>query len=279
VIHPENARLLADLELFVVATPDNQARFDLRPFGLIVADDALFDPLRREAAPFLDRLARLDAVAFGPEEMPMPRWVFYDCAEIPGGIVGFGARAATISSDVRALLEVPRGYEGVVPLGMYIAIPTLDPGVWMGHNLSTVTRFVGGGALRGLGGLTKAVALKVFRASAQIGVTQWDSAALFVHTRMGPLELLTAWTPAHSHAASLTYRATIDDAALLRLARAPGGEVARPPADRWIDSGDHAAIEALQARIEAGERFCVVGPPTPIGPGRQLVPIAALARR
>ena len=270
MIHLENARLLADLELFVVATPDNQARFDLRPFGLVVADDARFDPLRREAAPFLDRLARLDALTFGAEGMPMPRWVFYDCAEIPGGIVGFGARAATISSDVRALLEVPEGAEGIVPLSMYIAIPTLEPGVWMGHNLST--------ARRGLGGITKAVALKVFRASAQIGVTQWDSAALFVHTRMGPLELLTAWTPAHSHAASLTYRVTIDDAALLRLARVPSGEAVRPPADRWIDSGDHAAIEALQARIEAGERFCVVGPPAPIGPGRWRVPIAALAR-
>lgn len=275
MLAPDNARLLGDLEIFVVATPATAARLDLCPFGIRVADDAHLDPLRRGAAPFLDLLARLDVVAFGAGGMAMPRWVFYDCAEIPGGIVGFGARAARISIEARALLEVPEGYDGIVPFGMYVAIPTLEPGAWMGHNLATIAGSVDGGALRGLGGLTKAVALKVFRATAQIGVTQWDSPALHVHARMGPLALLTAWTPAHTHAASLTYRATIDDAALRSLARDPGGQVARPPPERWIDSGERAELEALQDRIEAGERWRVVGPPTPVAPGRQRVPIAA----
>jgi len=280
VIHPKNARLLADLEPFVVATAANQARFDLCPFGLRVTDDARVDPLRRDAAPFLDLLERLDAATFGPEGMTMPRWVFYDCAELPGGIVGLGARAARIESEARALLAVPEEYTGLVPFGMYIAIPTPEPGAWVGHNLATLAGLVGGGALRGLGGLTKALGLKVFRATAQIGVTQWDSAALFVHTRLGPLELLTAWTPAHSHAASLTYRAALDDAALLRLARDPGAAPAPAIAtERWIDSADRAAIEALQAEIEAGGRVCLVGPPSPVAEGRQRVPIATLAPR
>jgi len=277
-LHPRNARLLEDLELFVVATAANRGRFDLRPFGLGLAEDARFDPLRRGATPFLDLLGRLDAATFGPAGMAMPRWVFYDCAELPGGIVGFGARGAGVSREARSLLGVPSGYRGLVPYSMYIAIPTLEPGAWVGHNLATVAGQVEGGALRGLGGLTKAVALKVFRATAQIGVTQWDSAALHVHTRMGPLELLTAWTPAHGEAASLTYRAAIDDAVLRYLARDPAGQVARPPPSLWIDSSDRAAIEALQDRIEAGERLAVVGPPSVIAPGRQRVPIAPLPR-
>jgi hypothetical protein len=35
---------------------------------------------------------------------------------------------------------------------------------------------------------------------------------------MGPLALLTAWTPAHAEAPSLTYRVDLDDAALRSLA-------------------------------------------------------------
>jgi hypothetical protein len=262
----------------VVATRKSQQHFDLQPFGLTLAEDNRFDPLRRSSTRLLDLLARLDAVTFGPEGMAMPRWVFYDCAELPGGIVGFGARAAQVPSAARALLDVPSDYAGLVPYAMYIAIPTLEPGAWVGHNLATIAGRVDDGALRGLGGLTKAVALKVFRASVQIGITQWDSAALHVHARLGPLDLLTAWTPAHSEPASLTYRAAIDDAALRNLACDPAGDVARPPPDAWIDSEDRAAIMALQERIEAGERLSVVGPPRPIVKGRQRVPIAVLPK-
>jgi hypothetical protein len=274
-LRPENTWLLDRLEPFVVARPASLTRMNLRPFGVPVAEGARIDPLHRRAAPLLDRLARLDAVAFGPSGMSMPRWVFYDCAELPGGIVGLGARAGRASSDARAMLEVPEGYSDIVPYAMYIAIPTLEPGVWVGHNLATVAGRVEGVALRGLGGLTKALALKVFGASAQIGVTQWSSPALHVHARLGPLELLTAWTPAHSEPASLTYRAAVDDQALRSLARDPSGSVERPPADAWIDSADHAALRALQDRIEGGERLRVVGPPRPFGAGRQLVPIGA----
>ena len=206
----------------------------------------------------------------------MPRWVFYDAAELPGGIVGFGRRAGALPPRLAELLRVPPGYGGLVPLSMYIAIPTLAPGVWVGHNLASLREQAQGDALRGLGSLTKAVALKVFRATAQIGATQWDSRALRVHARLGALRLLTAWTPAHTYPATLTYQATIDDAALRRLAGEPGPAAACPEPELWIESGDHGAMEALQARIEAGERLCVAGLPVPSAPGRQRVPVARL---
>lgn len=277
-LHPENDRLLARLELFVVATADNRARFDPRPFELQVAPDGHIDPLRRDAAPFLDLLQALDAATFGPEGMPMPRWVFYDAGELPGGVVGFGCRAAALPPGLAEALQVPPRYGGIVPLSMYIAIPTLEPGVWVGHNLSSLRDRLPGDPLRGLGSLTKAVALRVFRAKAQIGATQWSSRALRVHARMGPLRLLTAWTPAHTYPASLTYRAELDDAALLRLAGDPEGSAARPAPTAWIGSDDHAAMQALQERIEAGERWCVAGPPEPAQHGQQRVPIAPCPR-
>lgn len=276
-LRPDNARLLPELTPFVVATAASRAHFDLRPFGLEFPPDGIIDPLRREASIFLDLLSILDAATFGPEGMPMPRWVFYDAAELPGGIVGFGCRAGALSPPLVEIFKVPPSYGGLVPLSMYIAIPTLSPGVWVGHNLASLREQLPGEPLRGLGRVTKAVALKVFRAAGQIGVTQWDSRALGVHTRMGPLRLLTAWTPAHTYPASLTYQVDLDDASLLRLAGDPAAPPARLPApELWIRSDDHPAMEALQARIEAGERLCVAGLPERLDEGRQRVPIARL---
>ena len=274
ILRPQNDRLLAELEPFVVATAENLARFDLCPLGLAIAEDARVDPLRRASAPFLELLARLDAATFGPEGMPMPRWLFLDAAELPGGIVGFGRRADGAPASLRAALRVPPGSAGIVPVSMYVAMPTVDPAEWVGHNLASLREHLPDQPLRGLGGLTKAVALAAFRARAQIGVTQWDSAALAVHARLGPLELLTAWTPGHAAAHSLTYRAALDDDALRALAGDPSARVARPAPTLWIDSADHGAMQALEDRIEAGERLCVAGPPAPLGPGRQRVPIA-----
>lgn len=276
-LRPDNAGLLEELTPFVVATTTSRAHFDLCPFGLEIPPDSIIDPLRREASTFLDLLSILDAATFGPEGMPMPRWIFYDAAELPGGIVGFGCHVGALSPRLTEIFKIPPAYGGIVPLSMYIAIPTLSPGVWVGHNLASLREQLPGEPLRGLGRVTKAIALKVFRAAGQIGVTQWDSRALGVHARMGPLRLLTAWTPAHTFPQSLTYQVDIDDATLLRLAGDPLAPAADLPAPAlWIRSDDHPAMEALQARIEAGERFCVAGSPERIDGDRSRVPIASL---
>ena len=275
-LEPRNPRLLERLRPFVVATPGNAKHLELSPFGLNIAPEHVVDPLRTSAAPFLELVRNLDALTFGPEGMPMPRWVFVDGAELPGGIFGFGCPSETLSSGARELLKPPAGYDGLVPLSIYIAIPTHEPGTWLGHNLASLAPQLDDDDLRGLGGLTKATGLAVYRASRQVGVTQWASRALYIHTRMGPMELLTAWTPAHSEAWSLTYRVKIDTGVLYHLARDPRGAVPRLEPEDHIDSEDHAAMQALQDRIEAGERWCIPGPPRPVEAGRQRVPIARL---
>jgi hypothetical protein len=160
---------------------------------------------------------------------------------------------------------------------MYIALPAFEPATWVGHNLASLADRVEGGALRGLGAHTKAVALRALRARVQLGVTQWRHPALRLHARLGPLALLSAWTPAHSDPATLTYRVGVDEAALRHLARDPDGRVATPPAELVVDSDDEPALRALQARVEAGERLAVVAPPAPLGGGRQRVAIGRLA--
>jgi hypothetical protein len=273
-----NDRLLCDLEPFVVAAPEHLASFDLAPFGLAIAPDARIDPLLVASAPFLELLVRLDAVTFGPEGMPMPRWLFLDGAGLPGAVVGLARRASAVEDEARVLLRVPDAHTGLVPHAMYIAVPAAEASTWVGHNLASVAEHLPGRNLAGLGRLTKALALRVLRASAQVGATQWASRALHVHARLGPLELLTAWTPAHGGPATLTYRASIDDASLRRLAGEASIAIADPAPDRWIDSADPAAMQELQDRLEAGDRFCIAGRPEPIAPGRQRVPVAQITR-
>ena len=38
-----------------------------------------------------------------------------------------------------------------------------------------------------------------------MGATQWDSKALFIHSRIGELELLSAFTPIHTKENTLCY--------------------------------------------------------------------------
>ncbi|MBE7485792.1 MAG: hypothetical protein HS104_38200 [Polyangiaceae bacterium] len=275
-LEPKNRALLARLRPFVVAITEHQSAFDCAAFGLEIQERDRMDPLRVASAPFLELLRRLDAATFGPEGMPMPRWVFFDGAELPGGIVGFGADVAELQPNTRELLRVEAGYHGLVPLSMFIAIPTHERGVWMAHNLASMAPQVPSEGLDGLGGLTKAYGLGVYRAARQIGATQWNSSALSIHTRLGPLELLSAWTPAHSEPWTLTYGVDVAEARLLNLARDPAGAVETPPPDLWVDSEDHALQRELQARIEAGERFQIVGKPEVAGHERLRVPVAKL---
>lgn len=273
----DNPELLR-LRPYVVATPDNRGAFDLQPFGLTVDEADCINPLRMSAAPFLELLKRVDEATFGPEGMPMPRWVFFDGAELPGGIVGFGAPEDSLDRATKAALEVPPDYRGLVPLSIFIAVPTFEPGVWMAHNLCSMAGIVRQFNLRGLGSLTKAVGLKVFRAVAQVGATQWDSPALKIHTRLGPLALLTAWTPAHSEPWSLTYRVELSDAGLRHLARDADGRIPQPYINGWIRSDDHDEMRRLQAEIEGGAAISVADRPQAGEGGGVRIPLSFGAR-
>lgn len=265
--------LLARLTSFIVAIPEHVALLDCAPFGIAVPPAQVVDPLKMAAEPFLLLLQRLDKLTFGPEGMPMPRWVFFNGAEIPGAIYGFGLPAGDLDGEVRAALGVPAGYAGLVPLSMYIAIPVRPPERWFGHNLASLNRVFPHLGVEGLASVTKALALKCFGCKVQIGATQWDSEALHIHTLFGPLEVVTAWTPAHSEPWTLTYRLEVTDQKLRHALGDPTAAVELPRPDFEVTRADEAAQRALHARIEAGERFVIAGPPT--GHGMEMrVPVA-----
>ncbi|MCO4761875.1 MAG: hypothetical protein KC502_10240 [Myxococcales bacterium] len=259
-----NPTLMTELVPYVVATPFNLPLLDVQPFGAQPAQ--VIDPTRLSSAPFLDILHRLDGLTFGPEGMPMPKWVFYDCAEMPGAIYGLGLPANRLWPAARELFALPDGYEGIVPLSMYIAIPMQTRGVWFGHNLASAGPALRAAGptdidLRGLGSVTKGLALRCFGVKTFWGATQWLSKALFIHVKFGPLRLATAWTPAHSENETLTYGFDVTDDKLRASIGDRSITLERPPVDFWLDSSDKAAMQALQHRIEAGERFVIPSAP------------------
>ena len=75
--------LISQLEPFLIATPMNRRPMDKKPYGIEVPSRTLVDPTRMDHEPFLALLQTLDARTFGPEGMPMARWVLYDCCYMP----------------------------------------------------------------------------------------------------------------------------------------------------------------------------------------------------
>ncbi len=269
-----NDALLERYGTFLVATPYNRPFADERPFG--VQTRWHIDPLHSGTATFLDLLQKLDGLTFGPEGMPMDKWVFYDCSELPGFIYGLATTVDDLSAHERDVFGIPAGYDGPVPLSMYIAIPMHERGAWFGHNLASLNRTFPSRGMHSLGTITKALALKAYRVERFVGATQWTSKALYIHTKFGPLGLMTAFTPAHSIHETLTYAFDVDDACLRAAAGDPTVTLTRPAPDLYLDASDVKAMQALQTEIEAGARFTLTGPPATEA-GRIVHPIARIA--
>jgi len=277
------AHIVTQLRPYLVCTPYNLPFMNLAPFGLPIDQKDIINPLHTRSETFLDLLQRMDALTFGPEGMPMARWVFYDASELPGGIFGFGLPVAQIAPEIKEHFEIPADYDGLLPFSMYIAIPTPEKKTWFGHNLASLNPVFPAQGLKGLGTVTKAIGLKTYQCDVQVGATQWDSEALFIHTRFGPLELETAYTPAHSEHRTLTYLLKCTDKTLMMALGDPRFTIQRPSADFWIKSSEPESMRALQLRIEAGERFCIPAKPRIVSKGQDghgavfEVPVAQLS--
>jgi hypothetical protein len=272
-----NDALFEQLSPFVIAPSAALAAIDPAPCGLRTRWH--IDPLVAANGPFFRLLQRLDQLTFGPEGMPMDRWVFYECAELPGAIYGFALPASDLCEREGELMRVPDDYAGPVPLSIYIAIPMRTAGggprTFFGHNLASLNRVLPERRLSHLGSITKALGLVAFRAERSFGATQWTSAALYIHTKFGPLELATAWTPAHSIPQTLTYCFDVSELAIRAAAGDPSAEPARPPPERWVAADDEAAMQSLQDAIEDGRRFVICGPAELRDGGRRFHPIAS----
>ena len=98
------------------------------------------------------------------------------------------------------------------------------------------------------------LALRTLGATTAYAAAPWQSPVVTALTQLAPLELLTAWTPAHSEPATMTVRFAVSP---------PGDETPEP--ETWIATDDTHAHRRLQSALESGRRFEIIGPPAPGG--------------
>jgi hypothetical protein len=180
----------------------------------------------------------------------MARWVGYDCGLVPGAYFGFGLPAAELNHAIRAGLEVPDDYTGLVPFSIGIAIPFPDRQSWELIGLGSINQVAPGAGPAGLSRLTLAFATSLLHDEEIWFVCRWRSHLLGVFSGLGPLEVVTAWTPAHDYPSTVTFKIKPDDNARERLLSGAHHD----PADvtTYMDGDDVDAMQHLQSDIEAG---------------------------
>ncbi len=169
------------------------------------------NPMEMKQVHFGNRILKLENQAFGPSEMTMPRWVFFDCAVTPGFVAGFAIKTKTMGPEIHKIINLEDHHEWT-PLSLFIIIPTMSrKGEWVAHNLCSINSLLPKNRrYYGLGFLSKAFGLWYANVNICCGFTQWDSTAIKLHVYYGPFQILTAYTPLHSYAQTLTYRAKVD---------------------------------------------------------------------
>jgi hypothetical protein len=261
--------ILDQLEPFLIAHDGIRGDLQLCPAGIEIPPQNVFHPQHRKNGEFLRMLALVDQLTFGPFGMDMPSWVFYDCAVMPGAVFGLGIRAHKLEPWARDAMKVPADYQGLVPMSQFIAIPILSgfvpgraaPRTWLLYTLESMNQVSAGIAPFGTLHLTLFLGLHVFPIEELWGATQWRSPKLDTYADLGPLELRTAYTPAHSLPRTFSFRLTISPEHLTSVLTAPRVHPLAPPPNALLDVDDVAALQALQREIEAGLRVEVVGRP------------------
>lgn len=263
-VAPRYAAILESCEPFVVSYTANWPHLDLAPLGLTIPQERVYTATSLRSRAVIDGLHRLDSLTFGDQDMLMPRWVLFDCGEFPGLVFGFGRVARKLAPAVREHYGVATEAddETFVPLSMWVAIRCAEPRAWFGHNLSSANLLLGDAALPGLGTLTKLLGIFVARARVQYGATQWASTSLNLHLTLGLPLLTSAWTPAHTHPQTFSYRSDVDSERLVSALRGDFRREPRPAADAagvvTVAADDEATMRVLQDEIESGAQLRLV---------------------
>jgi len=200
---------------------------------------------------------KLDALAFGENNMPTPRWAFYDCGVMPGLITGYAMRWNKLPKEIQDAYGDNFDQEWA-PISMFIVIPSVARGEWMAHNLCSLnTLLPKEKRFRGLGFLSKAFGLWYANIDHLYGVTQWDSPALKLHSNFGDLEIVTSYTPVHTYPNSVTYRSRVDPVVWKRLFDKKSHDESfhsrYEDSEILLDPKDQESLKNVQARLERGE--------------------------
>lgn len=220
------------------------------------------NPLEMDQVKFADRILNLETKAFGPSGMEMPRWVFYDCAIVPGFVAGFAARTSSLSEATRKALSVDGenavAEEEWTPLSLFIIIPTMsDKGEWVAHNLCSVNSILPKELqYYGIGFLSKGFGLWYANVQKVCGMTQWTSPSVRLHAHYGDFEVLTSFTPVHSYSHTLTYRVQVDATGWSKFFSKDGLDNIDSKYKRAgfnVEPTNEESLIRFQRKLEAGE--------------------------
>lgn len=220
------------------------------------------NPLEIDQVKFANRILNLETKAFGPSGMAMPRWVFYDCAIVPGFVAGFAARTSALPMETRRALGVESeeavSEEEWTPLSLFIIIPTMsDKGEWAAHNLCSVNSILPKNLqYYGIGFLSKGFGLWYANVQKVCGMTQWTSPAVRLHAHYGDFEVLTAFTPVHSYAHTLTYRVEVNASIWEKFFTKSGADDIHEKykkAGFAVEPTNETSLIRFQRKLEAGE--------------------------
>ncbi|MCB0408129.1 MAG: hypothetical protein KDD34_08000 [Bdellovibrionales bacterium] len=211
------------------------------------------NPLLMSNVEFADQILSLEEKAFSTSNMAMPRWVFFDCAIMPGFVAGYAIHKDAASEDLKRLTRTTQEAEWI-PLSLFIIIPTMGDGEWVAHNLCSANSLLPKEQrFYGLGFLTKAFGLWYANIEICCGMTQWRSPAARLHTHYGDFEVLTAYTPVHSYSQTLTYRLRTDPKEWERFfSQEPSMDfsVKYKKAGFQVNPSDELSLKAFQLKIE-----------------------------
>ena len=214
------------------------------------------NPMVMGEVSFGNQILQIEAQAFGPKGMEMPRWVFFDCAVTPGFVAGFAIKTKSLDPEVRRHFQLEDTHEWT-PLSLFIIIPTMGEGEWVAHNLCSVNALLPSEKrFYGLGFLSKAFGLWYANVKTCCGFTQWGNAAIKLHSYYGPFQIMTAFTPLHSYPRTLTYQVeTLPSMWPYFFNKKPLESFDKNFRDTGesIDPSNNDSLKWLQQRLEARE--------------------------
>ncbi len=168
------------------------------------------NPLDLKELSFAEAIYQIEWKSFGKVDLAIPRWVFYDCAAMPGFVAGFAGKTKKLPKKILELLNYSEENEWC-PLSLFIIIPTMHKGEWVAYDLCAVNSILPKEEqFYGLGFLSKAFALWYANVEQCSGMTQWGSPSLKLHSHYGRLELIGSYAPLHTHATTMTYRCQVE---------------------------------------------------------------------
>ena len=237
------------------------------------------DPTRTDSDGFLTALERLDELAYAPHGLETPRWALYDCAELPGAVIGLCVDADHLPGDAHEVLERQNaGTEPWLPVTFLMALPMLSPRSWLVHSICGLFEVMPIGT-RDLRPETMELAYAWLGVERVTSICQWRSDRLALHAAWGTLALEAAWVPSHDHPATCVFhyapRAVRPSSSLtsLSIAQASTAGGAEASASRacasasdspedvgvfTIDPSDERSLRALQQELERGAQLEIV---------------------